>query len=540
MHIDLYSFSSAPGTTRNTNFDSAIFEYPRNCGKWYIVRCVEHNLNWGLDPIRGAASHLQSHGSSRKSDSAIEELGELVEGCDRQKADLSNAQYQKAIDQGYTPKKHMIKSRQEVQAKPAQNPGHKPSEGVIDPVVGQIYHAWWDSNESWFSVVVLPYLGDGNWKEVGITGNLFSSALRNDIPGCFKRAKVTTDSGEDVSKLMWAEGYQDDGRKVNSRQFPCLFLHPPLRIPSADQEFILDHKTEIRVLAFRAVQQLRHPSTNLPQGTDMMGVLAYQDLTRDFEARLRAIQGKQNPTPEQENEVNGQASLLPDRQHSKPITSVESTESPRLSPRPGVAQHNSTKSNISTSGNGSRDNPDPHTLVAQSSRVSSPNHLSRFLISDRDSRPLTMEGHDSLQGQADLSNGRRAKRSNITGPFPGSRGRSNEIGITSQLFDRSRQGTGVRSGDSQGPRAAEAADFSSPEATRRTGEGRGPTALRTSNWKGNASHIEEVPQQVNIPRGRHSADTVERDAVPNGAGKTTWPSSYSATLRQPWRHSEKQ
>lgn len=97
--------------------------------------------------------------SSRKAKPAIEELGELVEGCDQQKADASNAEYQKALDKGYkpintiqtAPQKGQTKPAQEAKksAKPRTNQGssHKPVgffKGIINPVMGGIYHTWWD------------------------------------------------------------------------------------------------------------------------------------------------------------------------------------------------------------------------------------------------------------------------------------------------------------------------------------------------------------------------------------------------------------
>lgn len=330
---------------------------------------------------------------SRKPSLAIEELGELVENCDQQKAEASNTEYDKALKQGYKPrntmqqKKRGRQNRRKSATKKAdvkcdQELGGS-FEGVIDPVVGQVYHAWWDADpRSWYLVVILPYLGDGDWEEVGITGNLFTSGLKKEIPNCFKVVKVTTDSGKEASRLTWAEGYQDGGPKVRARKFPCLFLHDPLTIPSADQEFVLGHKAE--VLAFRTAQQLRQRSTMLAPGLSKIGVNAYKGLARDFEARLGAIRAKQNPTPEQEVEDNLSMRAFSggDQQHPKPTDSVETKESPCASPASDVQDrdHHSTGSDRSMPVDGHGDISDGHDLAARNPRVSLPSRLSNSLI----------------------------------------------------------------------------------------------------------------------------------------------------------------
>ncbi|KAK7731195.1 hypothetical protein SLS63_005470 [Diaporthe eres] len=156
---------------------------------------------------------------------AIKELGALVESCDLQKAEASNTEYDKALKQGYKPRNTMRKKKRARPNRPKsvtkkadvkcdQELGGS-FEGVIDPVVGEVYHAWWENEpRSWYLVVILPYLGDGDWKEVGITGNLFTSGLKKEIPNCFKVVKVTTDSGKEALRLTWAEGYQDGGPKM--------------------------------------------------------------------------------------------------------------------------------------------------------------------------------------------------------------------------------------------------------------------------------------------------------------------------------------
>ncbi|KAI7783335.1 hypothetical protein LA080_011894 [Diaporthe eres] len=368
-----------------------IVEYPKRCGNWYIVRCLEHNLNWSRNPLLAGGKHLMGSEhmfTSRQPSLAIKELGTLVESCDQQKAEASNTEYDKALKQGYKPRNTMRKKKRARPNRPKsvtkkadvkcdQELGGS-FEGVIDPVVGEIYHAWWDAEpRSWYLVVILPYLGDGDWKEVGLTGNLFTSGLRKEIPNCFKVVKVTTDSGKEALRLTWAEGYQDGGPKVRARKFPCLFLHDPLTIPSADKEFVLGQKAE--VLAFRTAQQLRQRSTMLAPGLSKIGVDAYKGLAQDFEARLETIRAKLNATPEQDVEDNAslRAFSVRDQRNSKVTTSVENKESPCVSPASNVQDrdHHSTVSDLSMPGDGHRDISDGHSLAAQNPKVSLPSRL---------------------------------------------------------------------------------------------------------------------------------------------------------------------
>lgn len=373
---------------------SGILEYPEGCGNWYILRCMKHDLNWGDNPLPAASRHLQSRWHmfpSKKALLAIKELGELVENCDQQKAKASNTEYKKALNQGYEPQNTMEKSSGPQKRSATKKANAKSSqdlvgsfEGVIDPIVGEVYHAWWDDEPgSWYSVVILPYLGDGDWKEVGITGNLFTSGLKKEIPNCFKVTKVTTDYGKEALRLTWAKGYQDGGPKVRARRFPCLFLHDPLTIPSADQDFVLAHTA--RVLAFRTAQQLRQRSTVLAPGLSKTGVDANKGLARDFEARLEAIRAKQNPMPEQEVEdivsVLGVRALSVsyqqqrEQQRLNTTTSVEAKESPCASPASEVQDlHNhGTGRNLSMPGDG-------HGLTAWNPRVGLPSRLGNNLI----------------------------------------------------------------------------------------------------------------------------------------------------------------
>lgn len=495
---------------------------------------------------------------SKKANVAIEELGELVEGCDKQKADASNAKYQKALDQGYKPNNKM-KPQQKGQAKPAQkakktakrNQGFDREpvglfKGVINPIVGEIYHAWWDgeTQSSWYLVVILPYSGDTEWKEIGLTGSLFRSGLRKEIPSCFKEAKVATDAGQEALKLMWADGYQDGGSKVRTRKFPCLFLHDPLEIPNADQEFALDDKAE--VLAFRSAQQLRHRSTILPPGQSMAGVDAHQSLARDFEVRLGAIRAKQKKSAsEQRNEDNvcAQASLKEDQHHPNATTPVKPKESSRPPSSSEVRDlhHHSSESYLSTLGNGQRGISDRYGLTAWNPRVSLPSQLGNSLSGSYRSSYRSSQSA-GLDQRADRSTYHSVPPTTSTTHRPSS-GRSeggHSVAESSapQAASRQAQPMTLKPHNVCSPLVLQKTSTNqSPRATSAfAGERRGPTALRPFGSQKEDEKKSDGPHLHNRASGlRKAVNMMEKDAVPSSAGLTSWTSSYSAMLRQPWR-----
>lgn len=431
------------------------------------------------------------------------------------------------------------KAKKSAKPRTNQGSGHEPIgvfEGVIDPVAGEIYHAWWDGDtRSWYLAVILPYSGEGDWTEVGITGNLFTSGLREEIPNCFKVAKVATDAGQDALRLSWAKGYQDGGSKVRARKFPCLFLHDPLEIPNADQEFALSDKAE--VLAFRTAHQLRHRSTVLPPGQSKAGVDKHQDLARDFEARLEAIRAKHNPAPEQEDEddananananANAQTSLVKYQQPNA-TASVESKNSPCTLPAfdAPFPHHYSDESYLSMSGDGHRDISEQHGLTAWNPRVSLPSHLENSW----GGRCRSIQSAD-LDQRANRGAYHSVTPTTTHQPSPIGRedGRLSAEPLVSQAASRQSQPMALKSQNVGLPFAVQQHSSQRPRAaSARPGESRGPTALRPFQ------PLKET-EQDRASGLRTAVNTANKDAVPNSAGQTSWGSSYSAMLRQPWR-----
>ncbi|KAG8164342.1 hypothetical protein KVR01_006260 [Diaporthe batatas] len=114
-----------------------IVEWPRKSNKWYILRCDEHDLNFGEHPFTSARSHLYSE----------------AHGFIERRANRSNMAYKKALADGYQPKGHGRKRRRKAGhgSKPAAHrprPTHgvlRPAgtstqfDGIIDPIPGEVY-----------------------------------------------------------------------------------------------------------------------------------------------------------------------------------------------------------------------------------------------------------------------------------------------------------------------------------------------------------------------------------------------------------------
>lgn len=83
-----------------------IIEFPPNEGNWYILKCEEHGMHFGLNPLRSAAKHLNSSKHKKMSQQhwlAVEVLGYFVFDCDAAMAERNNAAVTKAFERGYKP-----------------------------------------------------------------------------------------------------------------------------------------------------------------------------------------------------------------------------------------------------------------------------------------------------------------------------------------------------------------------------------------------------------------------------------------------------
>ncbi|GKT48506.1 uncharacterized protein ColSpa_08687 [Colletotrichum spaethianum] len=71
-----------------------IFPFPKDADKWYILRCKEHDMDFGLKPVLSASRHLCNPDHATKSrgiEVVISLFGLRVLDCDKGKAEKNNA-----------------------------------------------------------------------------------------------------------------------------------------------------------------------------------------------------------------------------------------------------------------------------------------------------------------------------------------------------------------------------------------------------------------------------------------------------------------
>ncbi|KAK3503825.1 hypothetical protein B0T13DRAFT_522721 [Neurospora crassa] len=90
----------------NAKFKHIIVEYPPESGEFYILKCDDHGVHFGANPLAGAAKHLASkmHDHQSKNYSvAIDTLGLRVIGCNAELARRNNTAVEEAAVNGYKP-----------------------------------------------------------------------------------------------------------------------------------------------------------------------------------------------------------------------------------------------------------------------------------------------------------------------------------------------------------------------------------------------------------------------------------------------------
>lgn len=92
------------------------------------------------------------------------------------------------------------------------------SSGVLHPVPGELYQAYWASHRSWYPVTVLPW---GDLGEVGMSGSLDETDLfMKQLPTCFAVEK----SQDGLRTVGWKKEFESHQRRAYERKFPCMFF----------------------------------------------------------------------------------------------------------------------------------------------------------------------------------------------------------------------------------------------------------------------------------------------------------------------------
>lgn len=234
-----------------------IVEYTFGSNRWYILPCLKHCTS--LPTAVGAARHLNSKGhgyAPRTTPQAVRELVVRVVDCDAEMSDRNNDAFDRATEQGYRPNQTCNKGNCPVHRRRRFGRGQRqqcedldgsnsdpyevhsgvfkgqggnartakvgqqlhPSPSVWEPILGEIYQAYWASDNCWYSVTVLPW---GDLGEVGLVGSLYGTDLfKEKLPNCF----ATEDSQDGLRVVGWEEDFGVHGRRASERKFPCLFF----------------------------------------------------------------------------------------------------------------------------------------------------------------------------------------------------------------------------------------------------------------------------------------------------------------------------
>ncbi|KAH8891178.1 hypothetical protein GQ53DRAFT_765307 [Thozetella sp. PMI_491] len=304
----------------------AIVEFPKASREWYILRCDEHNMRFGLNPISGAAKHINGdkHGHKKKEHkTAIKMLGIQVINCDAEKVERNNAVFQaeKSRDRlamqqqgdGIASKKKgvMPRRRSGVSRRGSENPTEDnewaaydtynwpgwrlepdddepgSSDGgsgslkaatagpITNPVVGEVYQAFWPPTNEWFAAVLLTI---GDFGDLGIDGSIATTGLLKDVPDCYEYDKL------EKHIFGFKPGYRDGEPRVTKRWFPCMYLEE--RLPSPlDAAFGMRAILRADVLAWVPSQYLK---PFVAQDTNITG----RQLAAEWRERMKSLEGE--------------------------------------------------------------------------------------------------------------------------------------------------------------------------------------------------------------------------------------------------------
>ncbi|KAI0165227.1 hypothetical protein GGR52DRAFT_558037 [Hypoxylon sp. FL1284] len=148
-----------------------------------------------------------------------------------------------------------------------------PFEGIIDPVVSEIYKIPGGRFINGYAVVVLPL---GDYDEIGISRSFRDTDLVKKIPQCYHYDK-------DLSIGGWRDGYDNGGSKVTMRKFPCLHFKLKLEVPLGG-----DFTPPKERFVWIAAKDLRPLDLQANGSGQTKGV----EIAKTFKERLRLIKEK--------------------------------------------------------------------------------------------------------------------------------------------------------------------------------------------------------------------------------------------------------
>ncbi|KAF9765894.1 hypothetical protein IL306_001755 [Fusarium sp. DS 682] len=129
--------------------------------KWYIVACEMDDKQFLKNALKGAARHLSSCSDpnsrqERGHEGAIRALGTLVLNCDENKANMNNMVARRpSYDESGQPSSRVSSTVPPRSAAPRTQRNH--SCALVDPKPGDVYKAYWEPDDSFYAVIILPW-----------------------------------------------------------------------------------------------------------------------------------------------------------------------------------------------------------------------------------------------------------------------------------------------------------------------------------------------------------------------------------------------
>ncbi|KAF4340131.1 hypothetical protein FBEOM_5992 [Fusarium beomiforme] len=327
-------------------------------GKFFILRCEEHDLHFDDSPLQAGLAHLvDKHQHQDASfDAVVENFGYEVIGCDDEKLAQNNMVAKEAFERGDN------RARDSIRVRPSPSPERR-SKGTnretkkgrsararrkrgepinpTDLIPGNVYIIYWAASKQWFAGMLLPVQ---DLESVGIDDTVENMGLLNNIPPCYQY-----DSSS--QSFSWAEGYEDGGPNASEQHFAFMFFEgvafpdeshvawiPLNEIQKwdEDQARLIEHSEQ--AFEYLKEQKLKQqprqlgPHDEIPHSTNENSTwdFAPRSHVTESSTNLLPAQGTETASPHtaQEADTTEQAEEVPKDTDLEPEKAVQTNEQP--------------------------------------------------------------------------------------------------------------------------------------------------------------------------------------------------------------------
>ncbi|KAF9771884.1 hypothetical protein IL306_010446 [Fusarium sp. DS 682] len=346
-------------------------------GKFFILRCEQHDLHFDDSPLQAGLAHLvEKHKHQDASfDAVVENFGYEVIGCDDEKLTLNNKIAKEAFEKGDNRARDSIRVRSSPSPeRPTKGANREARKGkstrsrrkrgdTINPsdlIPGNVYIIYWAASKQWFAGMLLPLQ---DLESVGIDETVEKMGLLNNIPPCYQY-----DSSS--QSFSWAEGYEDGGPNSLEQHFAFMFFEGVAFpdeshvawIPIDDIQKWDENQAMMIEHSEQAFEYLKKQKSNqqpkrlgsddeIPDSTDDNSTsdLAAQSPVAESSTDLQPPQDTETATPNtaQEADTTEQAEEVPKDTEMEPEKAVQTNEQPDVTEDEDVvmdSQENITES----------------------------------------------------------------------------------------------------------------------------------------------------------------------------------------------------